>query len=206
MLAGNNAFLKARGRFTNLIITGAWWPVFITWIVYLIADSESVRELVLETFYLSALGPFLMQWVGLFDMMMGTDWKDVMFWVMFSVVLVFTGVGMWMQLTFGETIYWWAYDYDPYEDDDDYYDPYYDDDYYYDPYYDDDYYYDYDYYFDEGEDFPSEDPVDGTQTDATTTEANDAAATDTNGATATETATTTETTDGASARRIRKRQ
>lgn len=103
--SSKSMWFKTNAKFTNLVIAGVWWPVFISWIIYLIADSAAVRELVLIAFSISMAGPFLLQWVGLFDMMMTTDWVDVMFWIQFAMTFVFTGVGMWLQLFFQDTIY-----------------------------------------------------------------------------------------------------
>ena len=76
------------------------WPIFGAWIVNLIEDNYYTRDLVYNSALISAAGPFLLNWVGLFAILMEVfAWTDSSLWIWASVFFALTVGGMVMQLS-----------------------------------------------------------------------------------------------------------
>ena len=109
VLAPMNQFIQNFCALEFQFIEGTMWPVFLAWIVNLIQDDYDTRQLVLSAVHISILGPFVLNLVGLFNIMMQVfQWTDRTFWVWTSVFLVLTIGGMAMQVILYDAIYLWS--------------------------------------------------------------------------------------------------
>ena len=114
LLNGTNNYSKYHQTMVNMM-TSAWAPLGICWIIVLANDSKMAREALTGSLEMAALGPFALQWVGLLAFMMAAHagealgaWENTFFAVFYfflNFILIILhwylapGIYMWIDLT-----------------------------------------------------------------------------------------------------------
>ena len=114
LLNGTNNYSKYHQTMVNMM-TSAWAPLGICWIIVLANDSKMAREALTGSLEMAALGPFALQWVGLLAFMMAAHagealgaWENTFFAVFYfflNLILIVLhwylapGIYLWIDLT-----------------------------------------------------------------------------------------------------------
>ena len=92
-----------------LVFVGIWSPTFFTWLAVVIFDSKEMRDLMHEAVTISTAGPYLLYWLALGDMFIGSRWTDWGWYVALVLMLAYSVASICYEAIFVPKVTRWLH-------------------------------------------------------------------------------------------------